>query len=139
MEETIKGIQKNGVQACAKHWIGNEQETQRNPSMVNGSIVQESISSNIDDRTIHELYMWPFANAVKAGVSSVMCSYQRLNGSYACENSKSLNGLLKEELGFQGISSIRINPGAISDSFERLHHVRLGCHAFRSRLHPVRP
>jgi beta-glucosidase-like glycosyl hydrolase len=39
---------------------------------------------------------------VRAGVSAVMCSYNRINGTYACENSKSLNGLLKEELGFQG-------------------------------------
>ena len=51
---------------------------------------------------MHELYLWPFANAVHAGVASVMCAYNRLNGTYACENSKSLNGLLKEELGFQG-------------------------------------
>ncbi|KAK0123706.1 hypothetical protein ONS95_008716 [Cadophora gregata] len=102
MEETITGLQSNGLQACAKHWIGNEQETQRNPTYKNGSIVQESLSANIDDRTMHELYMWPFANAVRAGVASVMCSYQRLNGSYACENSKALNGYLKEELGFQG-------------------------------------
>jgi len=78
-------------------------QTQRNPNYSkNGTIIQESISSNIDDRTMHELYMWPFANAVKAGVASVMCSYNRLNGSYACENSKAQNGLLKEELGFQG-------------------------------------
>lgn len=46
--------------------------------------------------------MWPFADAVKAGVGSVMCSYQQLNNSYACQNSKLLNGLLKHELGFQG-------------------------------------
>ncbi len=39
---------------------------------------------------------------MRAGVSAVMCSYNRINGTYACENSKSLNGLLKEELGFQG-------------------------------------
>ena len=45
---------------------------------------------------------WPFANAVKAGVSSVMCSYNRINGSYGCQNSKLLNGVLKEELGCQG-------------------------------------
>jgi len=45
---------------------------------------------------------WPFANAIKAGVSSVMCSYNRINGSYGCQNSKLLNGVLKEELGFQG-------------------------------------
>ncbi|CZT09146.1 probable beta-glucosidase precursor [Rhynchosporium agropyri] len=102
MEETILGLQSNGLQACAKHWIGIEQETQRNPTYKNGSIVQESLSSNIDDRTMHELYMWPFANAVRAGVASFMCSYQRLNGSYACENSKAMNGLLKGELGFQG-------------------------------------
>ena len=48
------------------------------------------------------LSAWPFANAVKAGVSSVMCSYNRVNGSYGCQNSKLLNGVLKEELGFQG-------------------------------------
>jgi beta-glucosidase len=52
--------------------------------------------------TIHELYLWPFANAIKAGAASVMCSYNRINGTYACENSKTLNGLLKDELGFQG-------------------------------------
>lgn len=69
---------------------------------MNGSIVQESISANLDDRTMHELYMWPFANAVRAGVASVMCSYNRINGTYACENSKALNGYLKGELGFQG-------------------------------------
>ncbi|KAL3419630.1 beta-glucosidase G 1 [Phlyctema vagabunda] len=102
MEETISGLQSNGIQACAKHWVANEQETQRNPSYLNGSIVQESVSANLDDRTMHELYMWPFANAIHAGVASIMCSYNRINGTYACENSKALNGLLKEELGFQG-------------------------------------
>jgi beta-glucosidase len=106
MEETIKGIQAAGVQATAKHWIANEQETQRNPTYNGSVIVQESISSNLDDRTMHELYMWPFANAVRAGVASIMCSYQRINGSYTCENSKALNGLLKEELGFQGKRSL---------------------------------
>lgn len=51
---------------------------------------------------MHEVYMWPFANALHAGVASVMCAYNRLNASYACQNSKILNGLLKDELGFQG-------------------------------------
>ena len=103
MEETILGMQSNGLQACAKHWVAYEQETQRNPTYdENGVLLQESVSSNLDDRTMHELYMWPFANAVRAGLSSIMCSYNRINGSYACENSKSLNGLLKKELGFQG-------------------------------------
>ena len=51
---------------------------------------------------MHELYMWPFADAVRAGVGSVMCSYQQVNNSYGCQNSKLLNDLLKNELGFQG-------------------------------------
>jgi beta-glucosidase len=49
-----------------------------------------------------ENYLWPFADAVRAGASAVMCSYQRSNGSYTCQNAKMLNGLLKGELGFQG-------------------------------------
>lgn len=51
---------------------------------------------------MHELYMWPFADAIRAGVGSIMCSYNQVNNSYGCQNSKLLNGLLKEELGFQG-------------------------------------
>jgi beta-glucosidase len=79
-----------------------QQETQRNPSRSSSGATIEAVSANIDDRTIHELYLWPFANSVKAGTSSIMCSYNRLNGSYGCQNSKTLNGLLKDELGFQG-------------------------------------
>ncbi|KAB2576426.1 putative beta-glucosidase G [Lasiodiplodia theobromae] len=99
MSGTIKGVQQTGVQACAKHFIGNEQETRRS-SEDDGSV--EAFSANIDDRTLHELYLWPFADSVKAGVASFMCSYSRLNQTYACENSKILNGVLKTELGFQG-------------------------------------
>ena len=51
---------------------------------------------------MHEIYAWPFAESVRAGVASVMCSYQQVNNSYACQNSKLMNGLLKDELGFQG-------------------------------------
>ncbi|KAF2181119.1 glycoside hydrolase family 3 protein [Zopfia rhizophila CBS 207.26] len=106
MSLSIEGIQSTGVQATAKHYILNEQETQRNPTYnPNGTItdvIQEAISANVDDRTLHELYLWPFANAVHSKVSSVMCAYQRVNGSYACENSKLQNGILKGELGFQG-------------------------------------
>jgi beta-glucosidase len=60
------------------------------------------LSSNIDDKTMHELYLWPFADAIRAGVGSIMCSYQQVNNSYACQNSAVLNHLLKNELGFQG-------------------------------------
>jgi beta-glucosidase len=51
---------------------------------------------------MHELYLWPFADAVRAGVGSIMCSYNQVNNSYACQNSKLMNDLLKNELGFQG-------------------------------------
>ncbi|KAJ0417604.1 glycoside hydrolase superfamily [Aspergillus carlsbadensis] len=89
--ETIHGMQGSGVQACAKHFLLNEQEHNR-----------ETISSNADDRTVHELYLWPFYDAVKANVASVMCSYNKVDGAWACENEELLNGLLKGELGFKG-------------------------------------
>lgn len=95
----IKGIQDAGVMATAKHLIANEQEHFRQ-SFEWG--LPNAISSNIDDRTMHELYLWPFAESVRAGVASVMCSYNLVNNSYACGNSKLMNGILKDELGFQG-------------------------------------
>jgi beta-glucosidase len=51
---------------------------------------------------MHELYLWPFVDAVRAGVGSIMCVYTQNNNSYGCQNSKLLNGLLKSEMGFQG-------------------------------------
>lgn len=97
--QTIRGIQKENVMATIKHFIGNEQEHFRRAWEWG---TPHAISSNIDDRTLHELYGWPFAEAVKAGVASVMCSYNKVNNSYGCENSKLMNGVLKDELGFQG-------------------------------------
>ncbi|RAL13127.1 beta-glucosidase [Aspergillus homomorphus CBS 101889] len=99
--DTVRGLQESVI-ACVKHLIGNEQETSRNiPGLLSGALNQ-SLSSNIDDQTMHELYLWPFQDAVKAGAGSVMCSYNRVNNSYGCQNSKTMNGLLKGELGFQG-------------------------------------
>lgn len=95
------GMQESVI-ACVKHFIGNEQETDRIPPSLIPNSFNQSTSSNIDDKTMHELYMWPFADAFYAGAGAVMCSYNRINGSYGCQNSKALNGLLKEELGFQG-------------------------------------
>ncbi|POS69099.1 glycosyl hydrolase family 3-4 [Diaporthe helianthi] len=91
MAETIQGMQGSGVQATAKHYILNEQEKNR-----------ETMSSRVDDRTMHELYLWPFADSVWAGVTGTMCSYGKINGTWACENDNALNKLLKQELGFQG-------------------------------------
>ncbi|ORY59138.1 glycoside hydrolase superfamily [Pseudomassariella vexata] len=95
--ESITGHQDAGVIANLKHFIGNEQETFRRPYFG-----VEAASSNIDDKTLHEFYLWPFMDGVKAGVGSVMCSYNRVNNSYGCQNSKLMNGILKTELSFEG-------------------------------------
>ena len=96
---TVRGIQSEGVMATAKHLVGNEQEHFRQSWEW---LRPDAISANVDDRTLHELYAWPFAECVRAGVASVMCAYNQVNNSYACQNSKLLNGVLKDELGFQG-------------------------------------
>ena len=84
------GIQSQRVVATAKHYVGNEQETNR-----------DSGDSQIDERTLHEVYYAPFEAAVNAGVGAVMGSYNRLNGRYACENPTSLADL-KVGMGFTG-------------------------------------
>ena len=86
----VRGIQSQKVLATAKHYVGNEQETNR----VGGD-------SRIDERTLHEVYEAPFAASVEAGVGAVMCSYNRVNGVYACEDPDTLSDL-KTELGFSG-------------------------------------
>ncbi|WYZ38560.1 hypothetical protein EsH8_III_000474 [Colletotrichum jinshuiense] len=95
---TIRGVQEQGVIATIKHFVGNEQEMYRmyNP-------LQQGYSANIDDRTLHELYLWPFAEGVREGVGSVMTAYNAVNGSACVQNSYLINGILKDELGFQGL------------------------------------
>ncbi|KAK4147196.1 glycoside hydrolase [Dichotomopilus funicola] len=94
----IQGVQEQGIIATIKHYIGNEQEMYRmyNP-------LQPGYSANIDDRTLHELYLWPFAEAVHAGVGAVMTAYNAVNGSASSQHSHLINGILKDELGFQGM------------------------------------
>ncbi|KAL4797639.1 glycoside hydrolase superfamily [Aspergillus venezuelensis] len=94
---TIRGMQSTGAIACIKHLVGNEQEMHRM-----SSVVTQGYSSNIDDRTLHEFYLWPFAEGVRAEVGSVMIAYNDVNKSACSQNSKLINGILKDELGFQG-------------------------------------
>jgi beta-glucosidase len=103
----VQGLQDQGVVATAKHYICNEQETNRFHSistMIRRPDPSNSAgySANLDDKTIHEIYLWPFASSVAAGVGSIMCSYNQINGTQACQNDKTLNGLLKGELAFPG-------------------------------------
>jgi beta-glucosidase len=79
------------VIATPKHYIGNEQETLRN-----------SINSEISQRALQEIYDPAFKAAVDAGAGAVMCSYNRINGTYACENAQTLTDTLKVAWRFQG-------------------------------------
>lgn len=94
MEKAVTGMNNAGVVTVGRHFLMNEQETNRSSST--------HYSSNADDKTIHELYLWPFADAVRAGMGAVMCAMNRVNSTLSCENDKLLNGLLKSELGFPG-------------------------------------
>jgi len=89
----IKGLQSQGVMACIKHFAGNNQEWDRH-----------SVSSDIDERTLHEIYFPAFEAAVKeADVASVMTSYNLLNSVHASE-SKYLNyDILRDTWGFEGL------------------------------------
>jgi beta-glucosidase len=88
----IKGAQGRGVIANVKHFAANNQETER---MTGNSVV--------DERTLREIYLPQFEAAVKeADSGSVMCSYNKLNGQYACENRHLLNDILKGEWGYKG-------------------------------------
>jgi len=90
--ETIVGVQSVGVQACAKHLAGNNQEHWR-----------YGLTADIDDRTMHEIYFYPFLRSLEANVSSVMCAYNRVNGTSSCHNAGLLgpDGLLRKN-GFKG-------------------------------------
>lgn len=84
----VKGIQSQHVMAQIKHFVGYDS---------NGG------STFIDDQTLHEVYVAPFDAAIrKADVSSIMCSYNRLNGTFACGNESTLTKILRDQIGFKG-------------------------------------
>jgi len=82
----IRGVQSQGIMAQAKHYVAYD----------------GADDDVVDQQTLHEIYVAPFADAVAVGVSSIMCSYNKVNGPYACGNPDTLNKILKREVGFQG-------------------------------------
>jgi beta-glucosidase len=82
----ITGIQSQGVMAQVKHLAA-----------YNGSD-----NVRVDERTLQEIYLPPFEAAVRAGVASVMCAYNQVNGVWACENPTLQNDILRRQWGFQG-------------------------------------
>ncbi|MGA2050396.1 MAG: glycoside hydrolase family 3 C-terminal domain-containing protein [Terracidiphilus sp.] len=83
----VRGIQGEGVMSQAKHFVGYD---------------TDAANVFIDDQALHEVYLAPFAAVSKVGVSSIMCSYNKINGPYSCGNSVNLKKLLKGEIGFEG-------------------------------------
>ena len=109
----IRGIQKNGVSACPKHFAANSQELRRMAS-----------DSVMDERTLREIYLTGFEIAVKEGkAKSIMSSYNRINGVYANENPHLLQEILRDTWGFDGF--------VVSDwggSNDHVEGVRAGSH-----------
>src|SRR3954452_15413498 len=86
----IRGIQSQNVLAQGKHYAANNQETDR-----------MSVDARVDERTLREIYLPAFERSIKeGGLASIMCSYNRLNGKYACENPELLDGYLRRDWGF---------------------------------------
>ncbi len=89
----IQGLQSKNISATIKHYAGNESEIERT-----------TISSEIDERSLREVYLRPFEDAVKiAGTWGVMSSYNKVNGVYAAENQWLLTTVLRDEWGYDGI------------------------------------
>lgn len=88
----VKGVQKNGVAACVKHYALNNQEVDR-----------DHVDVHVDDRTLHEIYLPAFrAAVVDGGAWSIMPGYNKYDGEHACENSVLLLDILKGDWGFDG-------------------------------------
>ncbi|MFW9849781.1 MAG: beta-glucosidase [Candidatus Thorarchaeota archaeon] len=88
----VRGVQGEGIGACIKHYAANNQEIDRRSS-----------SSEIDERTLHEIYLKAFEEIVKeANPWAVMGAYNKVNGVYACENPYLLKEVLMERWGFDG-------------------------------------
>lgn len=89
----VRGLQGRGVAATIKHFAGNESEFERT-----------TISSEIDERALREIYLPPFEAAVKrAGVWAVMTAYNKVNGTFASEHRRLITEILRQEWGFDGL------------------------------------
>ncbi|MBQ8884914.1 MAG: glycoside hydrolase family 3 C-terminal domain-containing protein [Clostridia bacterium] len=88
----IEGVQSRGVGTCLKHFCVNNRE-----------IARYCQSSELSERTLHEIYLPAFEIALKANPVSVMCAYNPINGVYASENKHLLTTVLREQFGYKGL------------------------------------
>ncbi len=99
----IEGIQSQGIGTSLKHFAANNQEFER-----------FTISAEVDERTLREIYLPAFETAVKkAKPWTVMCAYNKINGTYGSENRTLLMDILKDEWGFEGF--VVSDWGAVHD------------------------
>lgn len=104
----IKGVQSKNVGTSIKHFAANNQEHRR-----------MSCSSEIDERTLREIYLAAFETAIKeAKPDTVMCSYNRINGEFASENHWLLTEVLRDQWGFEGY--VMSDWGAVNDRVKGL-------------------
>ncbi|KAF5521918.1 putative beta-glucosidase D [Colletotrichum aenigma] len=112
MGKAISGMNSAGVIAGGRHFLLNEQETNRSSGI--SATTSAVYTSNADDKTIHELYSWPFADGVKSGMMAVMCGMTRVNGTLCCENNDLISKVLKKEMGFLGLVFPDVNSQSTS-------------------------
>lgn len=104
----IKGVQKNGVATCVKHYCLNNNEHYRHNTDV-----------TVDDRTLYEIYLPAYKAAVQEGGAwSVMAAYNLYNGQHLCHNDRLLNKILKDEWGFDG--AVISDWGGVHDTREAI-------------------
>ncbi|KAH8202201.1 hypothetical protein TruAng_003676 [Truncatella angustata] len=107
MGQAVTGMNSAGVITAGRHFLFNEQETNRSST--------NRYSSNVDDKTTREVYLWPFADGVKSGLMAAMCAMNKVNNTLSCENSELLNEYLKTAVGFPGM--VFPDQGAQSTSY----------------------
>lgn len=118
----IQGAQSTGVIADVKHYLANNQEGQNGvPPLAAANGGRQLVDAQVDERTLREVYMPYFEAAVKqAKVGTIMCSYNRVNGTYACENAHTLQQVLEKEWGFKGI--VLADYGASKDTVGNMNN-----------------
>jgi len=92
-EALTKAMQDNGIIACPKHYALNSIEDLR-----------FSVDAKVDERTLHEVYLPHFKKCIDAGAMSIMGAYNKVNGTYCCENKELLVNILRDMWGFEGFS-----------------------------------
>lgn len=112
----IRGLQAQGVMANVKHFAANNQEGQGGVPPGSGAVGGRfTVNANVDERTLHEIYFPAFEAAVRQGhTATVMCAYNKVNGTYACQNPDLLTRYLRGEFGFGGL--VISDAGAAHDT-----------------------